>query len=87
MSIDVRTPRMRPSGPRIPAVFPSSLRLAALEVAKGEEERGLRRPGLKSMETAGKEEGVADEVIIEMIVYQLPQLARDVGSRGRHGIG
>lgn len=60
---------MCPPGSRISAVFPSSLRLTALEVAKGEEVGGLRRSGFESMETARKEEGVTDEVIIEMVVY------------------
>jgi hypothetical protein len=37
---------------------------------------------LDSTETAGKEEGVLKEAVVEVIIYLLPQLGRHAGRRG-----
>lgn len=46
--------------------------------------RGIRVAGLMGVQTAGEEEGVVQEAVVEVVVYELAQLGVDARGR-RHG--
>jgi hypothetical protein len=41
--------------------------------------------GLEGMQAAGEEEGVFGEAVVEVVVYELPQLGVHARWRRRHG--
>ena len=59
--------------------------MASLELCKREEVRGFGASWLVADKSASEEEGVSDEIIVEVIVDLRPQLGNDIGiCRGRH---
>lgn len=63
---------MRASRSGIPTDLPGVLWLSGLQETVREQVGGFRRPGLERMQPAGQEQGVPKQVIIEMVVYELP---------------
>lgn len=47
--------------------------------------RGVGVAGIESMEATGKKERVLYEAVVEVVVYELPQLGVNRGGRRRHG--
>jgi hypothetical protein len=50
---------------------------AEAEVAEGEEVGGVRVAGVESVQAAGKEQGVFDEAVVQVVVYELAQVGID----------
>jgi hypothetical protein len=47
------------------------------EVAKSKEVRCVRAAGVESVQAAGKEQGVFNEAVVQVVVYELAQLGID----------
>ena len=53
-------------------------------MAEGKEVLGFEGSRFVSMKTSGQEESVADQVVVEVVVDEVPQLAGDVPRREGH---
>jgi hypothetical protein len=58
---------------------------AEAKIAQRQQVRCIGAAGLEGMQAAGEKEGVFGEAVVEVVVYELPQLGVDTRGRRRHG--